>query len=657
MKEIITGSFAKKLDEYAIRERGIPSLTLMEAAAGHVFEHAKNAIFRMSAAETAAGVLKEETTGQNVPKKDAAETEAGSRAFFNVLIFCGVGNNGADGLSAGAMLCAEGFRKVRAVCCGKQEKASEEFLVQKERFLKAGGSFCTFPVYREEEEKREARASASENMRAEAMQTEDAAQGISRKTNCAGPHLIIDALFGIGLKRAVTGEYAEAIEAMNLIRNRCRSYVIAVDIPSGIDADCGRNMCAPLYPVHADETVTFGYAKTGHYLDYGYGRCGEIFVYDIGYPKDALSVLSERERESGKIAAERSGPEPCKAKKEPLPDTPAAGREKTKTKEALAACPQIFTDTKEVFLSYREAFSERDRRANKGSYLKLLIAAGSAGMAGAAYLSGLAAYRSGIGMVKYLGPEKNRGILQTLLPEAMYEAYEPEAPDFAKRLKAQAAKCLSWADIVILGPGLSKEAPAVRLTEEILRGIADMRSGKTADGGRLDEKTERTEEKPAAFSAPYLIIDADALNILSERRELTALLDQNMVLTPHVGELARLSGRPIGEVKSHFSETAAETARRFGTNILAKDSVSLFVTKDEAFINLSGSAAMAKAGSGDVLTGVIAGAAAVCGQFPESAAAALYLHGRAGELSAEACGVHSTLASDLCGALGAAMKG
>ena len=652
---MISGSFAKKLDQYAIAVCGIPSLALMERAAHAVCARAEAVL---------------------------------SGHGDSIIIFCGTGNNGADGLAAGAMLLADGYTDVEAVCCGDPARGSEEFFVQKNRFLAAGGTF-----------------KIAESQMLQAM-TED-------KT---APVLVIDAVFGIGLKRQVTGIFAETVETMNLLRN-AGSYVISVDMPSGIDADGGKNLCAPLYPVHADETVTFGYAKTGQYLDYGYGNCGVLHIADIGYP----SGLPERLKASEDMC-EHSEPSKELHKYTDLP---------------------VFRNTEDVFLEHCSAFLHRDARANKGIYKKLLIVAGSKGMAGAAYLSGLAAYRSGVGMVKYFGPEENRVILQQLLPEAMYESWYPEADGqenkeaekhTGQKEKAQKRhalaldtsetlqKSLDWADIVILGPGLSTDIYAEELVELVLRGISrkkcagvqkhestseKQRNGETA--GTSNGKTAGTWEKGVEEGVKLsAVIDADALNILARRPDLWELLDKSMVLTPHVGELARLSGKMASEVKPCLPEAAMELAEKLGVNVAAKDCVTVIAVQNDGenavgggrqgkessresvrnrvgetagvcvrdsnrnekngresndkgenfnfYLNTSGCGAMAKAGSGDVLTGVIAGAYAVTGNLEGALAAGVYLHGLAGECAAVHLGGHSTLARDIAESVGEAIR-
>lgn len=652
MHEIITGSFAKELDRCAIEERGIPSLALMERAAHAVYERAK-AVLTELAGEEGVGCVGSVCQEGSCPA--AADKSTQNIAVF---VFCGVGNNGADGLAAGAMLLADGFQNVRAFCYGNPDKATEEFRLQQKRFLAAGGHFETRlltvssaysgqPAGGEAGTGRGACKCGGAGTGDKAGTCDEA--GVDDETGTGDgigvecPALIIDALFGIGLKRPVTGTFAEAIEAMNLLRN-AGSYVIAVDMPSGLDADGGRNMCAPLYPVHADETVTFGYAKTGQYLGYGYGNCGRLTVADIGYPAELIGDMLDRRTQAAEqterpVKNQRQAAEQKTQVTAEMQDMPHASEEIT---AAAAIETAVFYDTKTAFEAHRDAFQHRDSRANKGTYQKLLIVAGSEGMAGAAYLSGLAAYRSGVGMVKYFGPEENRTILQSLLPEAMYESYRIVSRNEAQSglqegTAAALDRSLDWADLVILGPGLSTAAHAEELTELVLRGIA-----------------ARNENHPL-----YAIIDADALNILAKKRELLPLLDEHMVLTPHVGELARLAGKTAAEVKEGLPETALALCREWHTNLIAKDCVTVVAEcarHAQFYLNLSGSAAMAKAGSGDVLTGALAGAFAVTGSFEEAIPAGVYLHGLAGECAAKHFGEHSTLARDIANALGEAMQ-
>ncbi len=303
----------------------------------------------------------------------------------------------------------------------------------------------------------------------------------------------------------------------------------------------------------------------------------------------------------------------------------------------------------DIIIRNKEKLATRDKHANKGSYGKLLVIGGSRGMAGAAYLCSLAAFRTGIGMVKVLGPECNRVILQTALPEAMYQSTDLK-PD--EDMDGEAiAESIDWADIIVIGPGLSKSTEAVGLMRHI---------GSKTLGRALRAKA-------------LVVYDADALNIISGfihgDGELTdtakRLLGQcsNTVITPHIGEMARLTGRSIDYIKAHQSETAEDFSRSYGVTVVLKDAVTVVAAEhadtsgNRALAIDSGCGAMAKAGSGDVLCGFIAGITAVFkGDVADSVPAAVYLHGRAGCIAAKKTGCHSILAEDIANCAAEAMR-
>ena len=296
-------------------------------------------------------------------------------------------------------------------------------------------------------------------------------------------------------------------------------------------------------------------------------------------------------------------------------------------------------DTYDAIMKYGAQLLTRRADANKSDYGKLLIIGGSAGMAGAAFLSGLAAFRAGMGMVRFLGPEENRTILQTLLPEAMYTVWPSEDPEAFR-------KAVSWATHVIAGPGLSTD-PAAR--EKIRLLMEEDLSGKK-----------------------LVLFDADALNIIArERIDLKGLSEAvrtdgmsgakretNVVITPHIGEMARLTGLSAEEILKDPSGPAAAYSKARGCVTVLKNYVTYISSPSgDVFINRSGHPAMAKAGSGDVLTGVIAGMTAITGaDVFGSAAAGTYIHGRAGTISAQQKGAHSVLARDIAENVSEALK-
>ena len=297
----------------------------------------------------------------------------------------------------------------------------------------------------------------------------------------------------------------------------------------------------------------------------------------------------------------------------------------------------------QLLLKHRKELAERDHAANKGTYGRLTLAAGSNGMAGAAFLSGLAAFRCGIGMVKYLGHECNRVILQSLLPEAMYENL-PELLPLSDAAAILAEK-LSWGDYLVVGPGLSRSDEAKELIRTLFQ----------------PEVIESLQKKK------LLVLDADALNIMAEegldpralRNEKQPVETLPIVITPHIMEMSRLTGLSIPEIKADPQKTADEYAKTHGIYVVLKDDRTVVASPDPAFKPLlldSGCGAMAKAGSGDVLCGFITGVTAMLfGNVSDALPLAVFLHGAAGCVASERTGCHSLLARDIAESAGEAL--
>ena len=267
-----------------------------------------------------------------------------------------------------------------------------------------------------------------------------------------------------------------------------------------------------------------------------------------------------------------------------------------------------------------ERIPKRKADANKGTYGHVLVIAGSEGMCGAAYLSALAAYRTGAGLVRVLTPEPNRPILQILLPEAIVSTYDPEAVlAGGEEWKTCLEEALNWADVIVLGPGIGRKPWVKRLVEDVLE---------------------------AAYVP--LIIDADALNAIAEYPYLTGFYTENMILTPHVGEMARLTGKSIAELLEDPAAAAAEYRDTYGVNCVLKCHQTVTAATDgQLYRTLSGTPALAKAGTGDVLTGIIAGCLCLGMEEGQAAAFGSFLHGMAGLKAAERSSVHGVLAREV----------
>ena len=312
---------------------------------------------------------------------------------------------------------------------------------------------------------------------------------------------------------------------------------------------------------------------------------------------------------------------------------------------------------------YLRKIPARRSDSNKGTYGKILVAAGSEGMCGAAYLAGLAAYRSGAGLVRILTPQSNRLIVQSLLPEAIFTGYDTDS-NF--RILSEAN--VSWADTIVLGPGLGTEALSVTLVRVLLHAIAT----------QCDAATSKWLRK-----CPVLLIDADGLNILSARPELMQLVDHiaaqiPVVVTPHPMEMARLSAASLQEILQCPAHAAEALAEAHGTVTVMKGSETIVLDADgHAFQNLEPSPALSKGGSGDVLSGAIAGVYAVLradriDALNEATAeeqrtlwrkmafdatvTGVLLHAEAGRQAAKIHGTHGVLARETADMLGIVMQ-
>ena len=369
--------------------------------------------------------------------------------------------------------------------------------------------------------------------------------------------VIIDAVFGVGLSRKVEGRYRQVIEQMN----RMRGTKFAVDIPSGLSATTGYILgCA----FKADYTVTFQLKKIGLELSQGRTMAGKVIVPDIGISTDSICEDQEIVRTAGKDI-------------------------------------------------YRKMLPDRPEDSNKGTYGRLLVIAGSKGMAGAAYLNAHAAYMTGAGLVRIYTSSDNREILQTLLPEAIITTYE-------EYNKEELLSLLTWADGVCIGSGLGMS----RLSEKILKTVIEY------------------------VKVPCLI-DADGLNLLAENNNyLNQMAERRFVITPHMKEMSRLTGTPVEELKADRIQILKDFISRYRITCVLKDSRTLIASEEKGIrMNLTGNSAMAKAGSGDVLAGVISGWMVQGKEAEDAAELGTYIHGLSGDLAKFEKGVYSVMARDL----------
>ncbi len=285
-----------------------------------------------------------------------------------------------------------------------------------------------------------------------------------------------------------------------------------------------------------------------------------------------------------------------------------------------------FSEMKKIFTYGKEDLQRLPKRSpysNKGTYGKVLLIAGSEGMSGAAVLSARAAYRTGCGMVRVFTPACNRIVIQTALPEAILTCFEPQ-----EEITPQLLPSLAWADRVGIGPGLGTSAYAEGLLKAVLEHC----------------------EKP-------MVVDADGLNLLAAHPYLWEKVKKGTILTPHIGEMMRLTGMTKEQLMDALLPTAQAFARHHQIVLVLKDARTIVTDGEQVYVNTSGTDAMATAGSGDVLTGVICGLLAQGLQPFDAAALGVYVHGLAGELAKDALGARAVMAGDIAEQIGNVREG
>lgn len=401
---------------------------------------------------------------------------------------------------------------------------------------------------------------------------------------------IVDAILGTGFRPPVSPLYAAAIGKINA----SRVPVIAVDIPSGADADfqasgsADRSVRAtqpqPGTIARADAVVTFTAPRPAHV--FAALTHGPTVISPIGSPAEAIAS------ESGLYLS-----------------TPA---------------------------DFSTLLAPRTPEANKGSYGHALIIGGSVGKAGAAAMAGFAALRAGAGLSTIATPKSVLATVASFHPEVMTEPLA-ETTDGTISLGALDSAVLALLErktVVAIGPGISRNAE----TAKFVRALVNPRSAQSS--------APKTAAGPANA---VIVLDADALNAFEgAANELNGHV-RSIVITPHPGEMARLTGLTIAEIQANRLEVARKFSRERELIVVLKGHRTLTAAPDgTVWVNSTGNPGMATGGTGDVLTGMVAGLIA---QHPqqvlEATALAVYLHGLAGDLAAEALGEHSLVATDL----------
>ncbi len=377
--------------------------------------------------------------------------------------------------------------------------------------------------------------------------------------------IIIDGLFGSGLSRPLTGFFSEAVNWMN--QSGCK--IISIDIPSGLQGEVNISTNSSVI-VKADLTFTFQFPKLSFLFAENEPYIGKWEILDIGLHPEAIK------------------------------QTPS---------------DYHYLEENEIKLLLKK----RSKFSHKGTYGHALIIAGSYGMAGASILSGKAALRTGAGLVTVHGCAYNRTIIQTAVPEVIFQA--DQFDHFISDVNV-----LDIYNTVAVGPGIGTRTETADMLRKLL--------------GQLN--------KPC-------VLDADALNIISFEKDLLQLIPKNSLLTPHPKEFERL----FGKCNSSFERMiiAKKTAQDYDLIIVLKGAHTIIALPDgKLFFNSTGNAGMATAGTGDVLTGILAGLLAQGYSPSETARIGVFLHGRAGDLALENESEESLIAEDLISHLGTAFK-
>lgn len=489
--KLVTAKEMKALDVQAQNDYAMPGILLMDNAAQAVAEAVHEAL-------------------------TALEGE-------RVVIFCGGGNNGGDGLGAARWLQSYGV-SVRAFVVGAALDAVQgDAAIELAMFTKAGG-------------------------RVEALSTED--DWVLAELAASKADVLVDALLGTGFHGELEGDVLRACELLN----KSEKYILAVDVPTGVNADNG---AVSENAVRADHTVTMALVKTGLLLYPGREYCGDIELADISMP---VKLVEEYQSDKYRL-------------------------------------------TDEIV---RELLPLRKANAHKGDAGRVVICAGSPGYTGAAALASDAAVKAGAGLVSLYTPLSSRDVLAIKLTEVMVHGLLERMPGIlGGGAASDVASSAEAADVLAIGPGLGTSESTQEAVRTILQKI----------------------------TTP-VVIDADALTALAGHTEILAAMQAQKVLTPHPGEMARLTGLEIAEIEADRINIAKKYAEQWQAIVVLKGAPTVIgCPNGTVYVNSTGNSSLATGGSGDVLTGIIAGLAAQEISLQEAAICGVYLHGLAAELT------------------------
>jgi len=387
---------------------------------------------------------------------------------------------------------------------------------------------------------------------------------------------VIDALLGTGKMRPLEGVFQKTLEKVNAAKKTGKFSIIAVDLPSGMDGDTGA--IDPACPA-ADITVTLAFPKPGLFRFPGAERAGKVKIADIGIAASlADSVTNEL------LTADWAG----------------------------------------------TAFPKRPLNANKGTFGKALVIAGSINYIGAAYLASASSMRVGAGLVTLA----TTGTVQPIIASRLAEVTYLPLPETKRGIiSVEAAEIVrrecSQYNVLLVGCGLAKDPSSAEFMASLLF-------------------------KPGL---PPLVLDADALNILAGIPDWWQKIPDNAVLTPHPGEMSRLTGLSVDEVQADRLSIARKFAAAWRKTVVLKGAFTVIAAPDgRCRVSPFANPGLASAGTGDVLAGTITGLAAQGLDLFDATSLGVYLHGAVGEKIKNEIGDTGMIASDLLPALPAVIK-
>ncbi len=407
--------------------------------------------------------------------------------------------------------------------------------------------------------------------------------------------VLLDGILGTGIQLPLRPELARLLRHVSDFT--MEMFVIAVDVPSGVDADTGQ-MAEETIP--ADITATMEAVKTGLLLFPAFERVGALEVVDLGLPED-LKAEKDIHR-------------------------------------------WVVTEN-----DARQNLPERPVSSHKGTFGTALVVAGSLNFTGAAFLAGKAAYRIGAGLVRLGIPGPLHAVLAGRLPEATWLLLPSEMGSISEKAWDVLRRNLEKVDALLFGPGFGMEEP----TKAFVRALVTNKPLRANRPGFGFVNGEANAQAPTNGPLPPIVIDADGLKLLAEVEEWPKLLPGTAVLTPHPGEMAVLTGMDVADIQSDRLEVARKYAQEWGHVVVLKGALTVIAAPDgQVAVIPVATSALATAGTGDVLAGIIVGLRAQGLAAFEAATTGAWIHAQAGLYAADEVGsAASVIAGDVLEAI------